>query len=134
MKRADPRFVGDNRIWLRITATVFLAISCSSVAFGQKATSSSDIRCLIVGSRISSEPDPSRQSVGRIILLYFLGRLDERFPNMDIEDAIIKEEATMTADDAQSEMTRCSRLLIERSQLLEKIGKDLMRRQGKAAP
>jgi hypothetical protein len=134
MKIVHRRNAGHSVPWSGVIASAFLATASSSVAFAQKATALPDIRCLIVGSRISSDPDPSRQSVGRVILMYYLGRLDEIFPNMDIEEAIIKEEASMTGGYAQSETTRCSRILIERSQLLEKIAKDLMRRQGKPAP
>lgn len=109
-------------------------IVCSPVAFAQKATPSPDMRCLIVGSRISGDPDPTKQAVGRAILMYYLGRLDESFPSLDIEEAIAIEEAKMSASDVQSETKRCSRWLLDRSQVLEKIGKDLLRRQTKTPP
>jgi hypothetical protein len=99
-----------------------------STAGAQKVTESPDIRCVVVGSKITSSSDPALQSAGPLLVMYYLGRVDAMYPTIDLENALVQVGSAMTAADIQSESIRCRTALVERAKVIEKIAKNLINR------
>ena len=65
--------------------------------------------------------------------LYYIGRLDGRRPQLDIEHLLIEETRKMADADYASEEKRCGTRLAEKGQQITEIGKHLVE-SGKKAP
>jgi hypothetical protein len=97
-------------------------------AEAQDAATIADIRCVIVGMRLSEPVNSPQHSRGLLLTWYYIGRLDGRAQKHDIETLLIEEAGKMTASDYASEVTRCGASLAERGQQIIQIGKDLIER------
>jgi hypothetical protein len=87
-----------------------------------------DIRCVVVAFRVSQLPAAEQKSGGLLMALYYLGRLDGRAPDRDIEQEIIEQVAIMTNEDFRTEAVRCGNSLTEKGKKLTQMGEDLKRR------
>jgi len=105
------------------------ALTLSSVqAPAQDAETIADVRCVIVGMKLVGIADPTQQSAGMMLSMYYIGRLDGRVPKLDIEELMIKEISTMTTSDYGSEAKRCGASLTDKGQEITRIGKDMVER------
>jgi hypothetical protein len=104
-----------------------LALS-STLAFAQDAETIADVRCVIIGMKLVGMADPAKQSAGMMLSIYYIGRLDGRVPQLDIEELMVKEISTMTASDYGSDAQRCGASLMDKGQEITRIGKDLVER------
>jgi TonB family protein len=86
-----------------------------------------DIRCLIVGVTLSNTADSTQRISQAMLALFYFGRLD-RFPPKVIGDAIAKEAITWKPADSQSEAERCGKELIDKAQIMNEAGKNLIGR------
>jgi hypothetical protein len=109
-----------------VLATLLMLLSVPIRA--QDAATISDIRCVVVAIKLAEMPDATRQSAGMMAALYYLGRLEGRVPNLDIEELIIGQLSTMTTADYSSEAQRCGGGLTLKGQQITKIGSDLVKR------
>jgi hypothetical protein len=100
----------------------------SGQATAQDAETIADVRCIIVGMRFAGMVDPTQQSAGMMLSLYYIGRLDGRVPKLDIEELMIKEVSKMTTSDYGSEAKRCGASLTDKGQEITRIGKDIIER------
>jgi hypothetical protein len=100
----------------------------STQAPAEDAETISDVRCVIVGMKFAGMSDPTQQSAGLMLSLYYVGRLDGRVPKLNIEELMIKEISTMTTSDYGSEAKRCGASLTEKGQEISRIGKDMVER------
>jgi hypothetical protein len=100
-------------------------------ASAEDAQSTADLRCLIIGFKLSGSSTPAQQNAGVIATLYYLGRLDGRTDKLDLEKLVVSELPKMTAQDFQVESKRCGQLLSSRGHALQQLGKDLMAREKK---
>ena len=62
-----------------------------------------------------------------MLALFYFGRLD-RFPPKAIGDAIAKEAMTWKPADSQSEADRCGKELIDKAEIMNEAGKNLIHR------
>jgi hypothetical protein len=88
-----------------------------------------DVRCLAVAFRISQLPAAEQKSGGVLMAIYYLGRLDGRAPDRDIEELIIDQITKMTNDDYRTEAVRCGNSLTEKGRKITQLGEDLSRRE-----
>jgi hypothetical protein len=89
--------------------------------------SENDVRCIVAIIKSSSIIDAKAPGSSQVALLYFLGKVDGRDPNLDLEAAIRSEIPKMTTEDIGLEDIRCGKELTERGQSLVTIGEDLKR-------
>ena len=116
------------RLQTRLTA-LLAAIAIPLVqARSQSVETIPDVRCVVVGMRLTGMVNSPQHSAGMALVLYFMGRLDGRVPKLDIEDLMVKEISRMTAADYDSEAKRCGSSLSERGQQIAQIGSDLIER------
>jgi hypothetical protein len=109
--------------------TIFLL-----TAFSASAGSSPpgpDLRCLLVGMRLSTVTDPQQKSAGLMLTSYFYARL-EQTATKELEDDLAKEAFDMSPSDFKFELGRCSGILKEKGQVIKALGADLMRRRQNA--
>lgn len=100
-------------------------------AQAQDAVTIANIRCVVVGMEIYDSVDSARQATGIWLSLYYIGQLRGRTPQLDIESLLVEEARKMTASDSASEAKRCGAGLSTISELISRIGNDLLQRQGK---
>lgn len=86
----------------------------------------SDVRCIVVGMSLAGKADPTRQTSGTMLVLYFMGRLDARVPHVDTEKMILSEATLMTPEDLAAEATRCGGALEEKGHQITSIGNKMM--------
>lgn len=87
-----------------------------------------DIRCLAAGLRFAELPDSHQKSTGMLMVLYYLGRLDGRNPDLDVEGLLSQEIPKMTAAQYAAEATRCSNNLSAKGQQISRLGEKMLPR------
>jgi hypothetical protein len=87
-----------------------------------------DIHCLAVGLRISQLPDASQKSAGMMATLYYMGRLDGRTPNLDLENLIVQEVPKLNDATFRAEAVRCGNGLTVRGKQITEMGEHLVKR------
>jgi hypothetical protein len=92
-----------------------------------------DLRCAIVALSIAGSGKEA-QTVGMMSMFYYLGRLDGRTPDLDLENRLIDEIAVMKPADLKAAAQRCGAFLVVRGQKLQEVGKRLQERAGKTPP
>jgi hypothetical protein len=108
--------------------TLFLlaAIGSFSPAHAEDAPSSADIRCLMIGMRMSAVADANQRMGGNMLAIYYFGRL-EKFSQKQLEDAILKESLSVKPEDFLADSSRCGKILMEKGHAITQISDDLVR-------
>jgi hypothetical protein len=114
----------------RVLAVTGLVLLPAQVR-AQDAETIADVRCAIVGINFAGMPDPSHQTAGTMLSLYYIGRLNGRAPKLNIESLLIAEINTMTPADYDSEAKRCGASLADKGREIARIGKDISERAQK---
>jgi hypothetical protein len=109
------------------------ALSLAGAARAQTTPNRDDVRCLVVSMAVLELGGQTGQSAGMMSALYFLGRLDGREPDLDLENSLIDEISAMKPADVRVEAVRCGGQLAMRGKILQNVGQHLMER-GKVIP
>jgi hypothetical protein len=88
-----------------------------------------DARCVVIGLKIAGMVDASRQSAGTMLALYYIGRLEGRVPELEIEDLIVNEVQKMMPSEFDAETKRCGLGLSKKGLEITKIGNDVAERE-----
>lgn len=88
-----------------------------------------DVRCLAVGLVLIQSTDPQQHASGQGLTFYFLGRLDGRTPNFDLESVIYTTAHGMTESDIRAEAQRCGGIMVVRGQELVAMGQRVTQRE-----
>ena len=88
-----------------------------------------DIHCYIVSLQMITSSDPTQKVAGTMTHGYWLGKIDGRSPQLDLEGSVLAELPAM-ANEAlfRAEAVRCGQEMIKRGQAETEIGKDIQRR------
>jgi hypothetical protein len=114
---------------LSMLASVFGGASLGAFsASAQDAETIADLRCLIIGFKFAGSPTESLKQAGLIETLYYLGRIDARNPNIDLENQVANVLAKMTESDVKAESRRCGAVLSQRGEALQQLGKNIISR------
>lgn len=84
-----------------------------------------DAQCMVIGARLSASSDPQQKVPGQMILMYYLGRIDGRSPNADLQRLIKDQMQKMTTSDIQNAASRCGKEFAARGDDIVRIGKSL---------
>jgi hypothetical protein len=94
----------------------------SATSEAQDVATILDVRCMIVGMKISAAQNTTQQSQGILLSWYYIGRLDGRVPKLDMKQLVIQETGKMTTSDYASEARRCGAELAERGRQVMQLG------------
>jgi hypothetical protein len=109
----------------RIGFASILVLLLFSPSYAQDAETAADVRCLVVGIQMSRSLDATQRASGSMVVMYYLGRLDKALPGPNLEQLIANEASQISATEFKAEATRCGKSLVEKGQLLQRIGNDL---------
>lgn len=123
-------FCGFNRSsWLDALSGAILILACVFTASGRAGAANertvADVQCIVVGARLSESADQKQRLSGEMLLTYFLGRIDGRSPNADLETMIGREAQKMTPSDFSKAARRCGAEFSARGVEFVRIGKAL---------
>jgi hypothetical protein len=114
---------GANRV-LALLVLLSAVMRCEA----QEASIVPDVRCVVVGLRLSESTNATQQNSGAMLMLYYIGRLDGEAPTVEVEDFLIQEVGKMSASDLDKEARRCGAILEKKGNQITKIGQDMIRR------
>lgn len=107
----------------RSMLALFMMLSLTVRA--QDAATISDIRCIVVGVKLAGMQEPSHRTVGTMLILYYMGRIDGRHPKLAIRDLIANEVSKLDSQAFAYESERCRKALAAKGLQIELIGKSL---------
>ena len=119
------------RTFSRLSVLTGILILPATQARSQDAGTIADVRCIVVATALAQMANPSQQSSGTMLMLYFMGRLDGRSSKLNLEDLMVKEFSKMTPSDYTAETRRCGSSLQEKGQQISLIGKHMVERAQK---
>jgi hypothetical protein len=102
--------------------TIVAALSAPAVAAKPppaKAGGDPDLKCMLVASRLSQNPDPKARTISGLMVFYYFGRLDVRKPGIDLRKALEAQALTVTPAELQAEARRCVTTVSARGQVLQ---------------
>lgn len=117
------------KVWLMLC----IAIVCEP-ALGSEAAHNYavlDVRCVVVALRMAEMAEPQRRVAGTMLALYYLGRLDGRVPDNELEGLIERETGKMTEAEFRANAVRCGKALALKGQEIQKIGAELSSKAAK---
>ena len=86
---------------------------------------SEDVRCLVIFMQMSNAQVPAAQTGGLIGSFYYMGKLDARSRDLDLEKLILTEVANMSENSFKADATRCGNDMTKRGQAAADLGKAL---------
>lgn len=105
-----------------LTASLFM----TGGAQAQDAETSGDLKCIAVISIVASQQtDPAAVMSAGMGILYFIGRIEGRIPDFNIENGLRVEAAKLTSASVKSELVRCGGTLTSKGQELQAIGRSM---------
>jgi hypothetical protein len=114
-------------MWKPTIVLLLVALGCTSAPTrAQDATTTADVRCIIVGMRLAESVNCPQQSRGILLAWYYIGRLDGREPKSDIESLLLAVTAKMSDSDYVSEQDRCEAALADNGKQIIRIGQRLV--------
>lgn len=87
-----------------------------------------DVRCVVVGMQIFDSDNSAQQATGMSLSLYYIGRLNGRMPQLDIEKLLVEEANKMTASESASEAKRCGAGISAIAEQISRVGNDFLER------
>jgi hypothetical protein len=98
------------------------ATAISNHALAADASVVSDTRCVIVGMQLSSVANSPQVTKGILMTMYYLGRLDGRLQEVDLQSLIVGELKKMSDADFASAKSRCDTELNAKGNEVTQIG------------
>ena len=81
-----------------------------------------DLRCMLMASVLSQNPDPKAKELSNIMMFYYLGRFDARNPNVPLQPALQAQAKLLTQAEANPEGQRCVAAVSTRVTALRAMG------------
>ena len=107
-------------------ALVLMAFMHGGPAHGESPPLTDDTRCFVAAmSLLQTTSNNVVRNAAVTSALYYLGRLEGRDPNLDLEKVITEESQRMTQSDIRSELDRCGKALSARGAVITAIGQKL---------
>ena len=86
---------------------------------------SEDVRCLVIFMQMSNAQAQAAQTGGLIGSFYYMGKLDARSRDLDLEKLILTEVANMSENSFKQDAARCGNDMTKRGQAAADLGKAL---------
>ncbi|HEX3674304.1 MAG TPA: hypothetical protein VHU87_08540 [Rhizomicrobium sp.] len=102
--------------------------SADTTSDATEVATEADVRCVLVAINMANSGNPSLVTAGTMANMYFMGRLDARTPDLDLETRLIDDLHKLSQDDIRAEATRCGAILITRGAAMKSMGEDMIRK------
>jgi hypothetical protein len=113
-----------------------LALLIASLSAGRPALAdpiTDDVRCFVLTLQMMESQNATEKMAALMAHSYYLGKIDGRMPDIDLEERVIAELAYMSKPDFfRAEATRCGREMTARGQAEKAMGEDMKKRGLKA--
>ena len=119
---------------IALSAAVFATSLAATGAQAADTDVTSDGRCMVGAAAMAQNTDPKVQNAGLMAGLYYLGKLDGREPNLDLEARLKQELAQMKPAEMVAEAQRCGAQLTARGKMVTEIGARLQAQGAGKAP
>jgi hypothetical protein len=114
---------------------VSAAVLQTTPARADDATQTSDdVRCLVVAFTLANSQDAQSKEIGGAASAYYLGKLDGRTPDLDLEARLREEIPKVTPDNFMSQLQACGGPLKARFDQVKAIGDRLKAEFGTLEP
>lgn len=113
------------------TAVIFAVLVVPAMAHADDDKVRADARCVIVGGRLASSSDINERTRANLMVVYYIGKLDGRYPKMDLESLVVNEASHVTSAELESEAQRCIQALVRKGQQITRLGNELKKLGGK---
>lgn len=90
-----------------------------------------DMRCLILATHLSTSDKPEQKTAGQMAAQYYLGRIDGRSPNVNLETLLREQASSMKPEERQSILSACGNEIMARSKQVQEIGQRVAASQAK---
>jgi hypothetical protein len=87
----------------------------------------SDLRCVVSLQLMADKGDEKMKAASLAATLYFLGRIDGRSPDADLESLLAAELKTMSPADMQTSLVRCGQILVEKGTAWQSMGERMLK-------
>lgn len=119
---------------MRILALAALAPLVIAAAPPTDAETTKDVQCLVAVASLAGSDDKDAKMAAAIGSQYFLGRIDGRSPNLDLEAAIKLEASRLGEAQMRSLLQSCGQLMQSRGKALQEIGERMQAEEGSQSP
>ena len=85
----------------------------------------SDVRCLLVSMSLIQAQSSTLQTAGMMSVMYWLGRLDGRTPELNLETRLTAEIKAMTREEFGATALSCGTKLQARGKFMTDMGQDM---------
>jgi hypothetical protein len=108
----------------RLAALVCAALACAAAPAARAADDAvaADLKCMVVAAALAQNADPSLKNAGAMAGVYYLGRLDGRAPNLDLEARLRATISQMTPQELVPQIQRCGQEVQARVKSAGQIG------------
>jgi len=97
----------------RFLVPIALGVALSAPARAQESPTQADVRCLLLTLGGAGSQDPNVQQGSMLGMLYYLGRINGREPDLDLQAALVAAMQSFRAEDAERDSRRCSDAMLE---------------------
>jgi hypothetical protein len=105
-----------------VLAAATALAAAAPVRAAEDTGAASDFRCMVAAIALYQSTNPQVKDAGMMASLYYLGRLDGRTPNVDLEAGLKQQFERMSAQELQAEAVRCGGALQARGKAVTEIG------------
>ncbi len=116
---------------LGLATAVVLA---AGAAKAEKPDTTADLRCLAVAMAMAGSPDPKVRDDGVFAAYYYLGRIDGREPNLNLEASLIAQFKALGAGGAKTEIQTCGLLMAARTKAITDAAHNVQPKIAQPAP
>jgi len=113
------------KTWILGAAAAATMMSPAMLGAARADENSDDVRCLIIFMQMSNAQAPAAQTGGLIGSFYYMGKLDARSRDLDLEKLILTEVSNMSENSFKQDAARCGSDMTKRGQAAADLGKAL---------
>lgn len=113
---------------LALAAAAVLCLAGTATADPADDATEADIRCVVVATQLANADSAAMKLAATVSSMYFLGRIDARAPDIDLEAHITDAINKMTPEEMRAEGLRCGQILSARGAALKSMGEDMIRK------
>lgn len=110
---------------LRVAAALAALPLSGAPASAQSRDDLEALRCILASGSLADSPDPELARNGALSSLFWLGRLEPRLTEQQIERGGARAAQQLQTVDIQAELRKCGEEMARQGDIVERVGKAL---------